>query len=212
MSLHDSSSARREVVYSAMEKEFSMKRTITCALLMAGLAVVGLGQTDKSKYMTPNPKSPPSETSLTINGKQIWIVYHAPSVRGRKIFGGADALQKDDSIWRMGADQATFLHTDADLNINGLAVPAGEYTLFAEIGTGKWQLIVNKQTGQWGIKKGGLGNVDESQTVGKTAMTMSKPSAPVEQLKISLSSTGGNNGKLQVEFENVVASVPFTVK
>jgi len=179
---------------------------------MAGLAAVGLGQTDKSKYMTPNEKSPPKETSVTINGKQIWIVYHAPSVRGRKIFGGADALQKDGTAWRLGADQATFLHTDADLNINGLAVPAGEYTLFAELGEGQWQLVVNKQTGQWGIKRGGVANFDEAQNVGKTRMTMSKPSAPVETLKITLSSAGGNNGKLQVEFENVVASVPFSVK
>jgi hypothetical protein len=43
-------------------------------------------------------------------------------------------------------------------------------------------------------------------------MTMSKPPALVETLKISLSSAGGNKGKLQVEWENVVASVPFTVK
>jgi hypothetical protein len=189
-----------------------MKRTVTCALLMAGLVVVGLGQTDKKKYMTPNPMSPPMETSVTINGKQIWIVYHAPSVRGRKIFGGADALQPDKTVWRLGADQATFLHTDADLNINGLAVPAGEYTLFADLDMGKWQLIVNKQTGQWGIKGAGAANFDESKNVGKTALTMSKPSGPVETLKISLSSAGGNNGKLQIEWENVVASAPFTVK
>jgi len=179
---------------------------------MAGLVAVGSSQTDKKKYMTPNPQSPPMETSVTINGKQIWIVYHAPSMRGRKIFGGAGALQPDNSVWRLGADQATFLHTDADLNINGLAVPAGEYTLFADLDMGKWQLIVNKQTGQWGIKRSGEANFDPGQTVGKTALTMSKPSAPVETLKISLSSSGGSNGKLQIEWENVVASAAFTAK
>jgi len=41
---------------------------------------------------------------------------------------------------------------------------------------------------------------------------MSKPSAPVETLKISLSSAGGSNGKLQIEWENVVASAAFTAK
>ena len=188
-----------------------MKRTVTCALLMAGLVAVGLSQTDKKKYMTPNPQSPPAETSVTINGKQIWIVYHAPSVRGRKIFGGADALQPDNTVWRLGADQATFLHTDADLDINGLAVPAGEYTLFADLDMGKWQLIVNKQTGQWGIGRGGA-NFDPAKNVGKTALTMSKPPAPVETLKISLTSTGGANGRLQIEWENVVASANFTAK
>jgi hypothetical protein len=41
---------------------------------------------------------------------------------------------------------------------------------------------------------------------------MSKPAAPVETFKITLSSAGGNRGKLQMEWADVVASVPFTVK
>jgi len=43
-------------------------------------------------------------------------------------------------------------------------------------------------------------------------MTMAKPGSPVEKLKITLSDEGGNKGRLLVEFENITASVPFTVK
>jgi hypothetical protein len=43
-------------------------------------------------------------------------------------------------------------------------------------------------------------------------MTMSKPSAPVETYKMTLSSEGGNKGKLTLEWENTIASVPFTVQ
>jgi len=187
-----------------------MKILATTALLIAAAA---FAQTAKDKYMTPGTGgSPPMQTSVTIGGKEIWIVYHAPSVKGRKMFGGADALQKPGTIWRMGADQATFLHTDADLDINGLAVPKGEYTLFADLDEGKWQLIVSKQVGQWGIKRDGSGNVDPAQVLGKTAMTMAKPGAPVEQLKITLAAAGGNKGTLKVDFENVSASVNFTAK
>jgi hypothetical protein len=189
-----------------------MRRIATCALLLTGALAVGFGQTPKEKFMTANPQSPPAETSVTINGKQIWIVYHAPSVRGRKIFGGAGALQPDDSVWRLGADQATFLHTDADLQINKLKVSKGEYTLFAALDKGKWQLIVNKQTGQWGIKRDGSANRDDSNDVGRTPMTMSKAKTLVEKQTITLSSAGKNKGKLQIEFENVVASVQFTAK
>jgi Protein of unknown function (DUF2911) len=180
-------------------------------MLMAGIVSLGFGQTDKQKFMTPNPKSPPMQTSVTINGKEIWISYHAPSMNGRKIFGDG-ALVPNGTVWRAGADQATFLHTDADLDLNGVAVPAGEYTLFVDVDAGKWQLIVNKQTGQWGIKRGGAANFDESRNVGKVAMTMSKASAPVEQFKITLVGTGGNKGTLKMEWENTAASVPFTVK
>ena len=48
--------------------------------------------------------------------------------------------------------------------------------------------------------------------LGRVPMDMSKPPAPVETYKMTLSSTGPTAGKLQLEFENVVASVPFTVK
>ena len=41
---------------------------------------------------------------------------------------------------------------------------------------------------------------------------MSKPVALVEDLNYTLGDEGGNKGKLSLSWENVVASVPFTVK
>ena len=43
-------------------------------------------------------------------------------------------------------------------------------------------------------------------------MDMSKPPAPVETFKITLTATGPNSGKMEFAWENKVASVPFTVK
>jgi Protein of unknown function (DUF2911) len=187
-----------------------MRPIATTALLIAAAA---FAQTAKDKYMTPGTGgSPPMQASTKFGDKEVWIVYHAPSVKGRKIFGSADALQKPGTTWRMGADQATFLHTDADLDINGLTVPKGEYTLFADLDEGKWQLIVSKQTGQWGIKRNGAANVDEAQVLGKAPLTMSKPAAPVEQMKIALAPAGSNKAKLTVAWENVEASANVTAK
>src|SRR5882724_2535649 len=107
-----------------------MRRFTALTLLIATTLTVAFGQTDKKKFMTPNAQSPAMDSSVTINGKEIWMAYHAPSVKGRKVFGGEGALQKDETNWRAGADQATFLHTDAALDLNGVALPAGEYTLF----------------------------------------------------------------------------------
>ena len=187
-----------------------MKSIAIFSLLLTGAA---FAQTAKDKYMTPGTGgSPPMQTSVTIGGKEIWLVYHAPSVKGRKIFGSSDALQPPNTTWRLGADQATFLHTDADLNINGLSVHKGEYTLYVNLNAGKWDLVVSTQTGQWGINRDGSTTLDPSKMVGKTPMTMAKPAAPVEMLKITLSAAGGDRGKLLVEFENVSASVNFTAK
>jgi len=96
-----------------------------------------VAQVKKEDLATKNTASPGAETSVTVNGKNIWIYYHAPSVRGRHIFGGAGAHQPDGSVWRLGADYATVLHTDADLDLNGLAIPKGDYTLYADLDNGQ---------------------------------------------------------------------------
>ena len=149
------------------------------------------------------PLSPPAQTSVTINGKTITIKYSAPSMRGRKIFGG---LVPYGEVWRAGANSATSLSTTGDLQIENLKVPAGNYTLYALPQAGAWTLIVNKQTGQWGTE------YSESQDLGRVKMAVSKAPSTVETFKITLSNEGGNRGKLTMEWENTVASAPFTVQ
>jgi len=204
-----------------------MKRILPY-VLMAGTLITGaMAQVDIGKLITGSKVSPEAIAAarITPSRKMVWIFYHAPSVRDpksgakRHVFNGAGALQPDDSIWRLGADYATILHTDADLDINGLAVPAGDYTLYIALDKGNWQLIVNKQLtaaqggrGQWGINMDGSTTDVPTNEVGRTALTMGKPSAPVETLKITLSDSGGNKGAIDIAWENVTASVPFTVK
>jgi hypothetical protein len=152
--------------------------------------------------------SPPAQASVTINAKKIAIDYSAPSVHGRDIFGPRGLISRDPTypVWRAGANSATALHTDADLDINGLKVPRGDYTLWVLLDPNQWKLVVNKQTGQWGLE------YHQDRDLGRVPMTMSKPAKPVETFKITLANSGGNQGKLQMEWENHVASVPFTVK
>ena len=152
--------------------------------------------------------SPPAQTAVTINGKKLAISYSAPSVRGRKIFGPGGLISRDPTypVWRAGANDATAFHTDADLDMSGLRVPKGDYTLWVLPEASQWKLIVNKQTGQWGLE------YHQDRDLGRVPMDMSKPPAPIDVYKMTLSSTGGNNGKLQLEWENTIASVPFTVK
>ncbi|HTW65005.1 MAG TPA: DUF2911 domain-containing protein [Bryobacteraceae bacterium] len=147
--------------------------------------------------------SPPAETSVSIAGKNIRINYSAPSMRGRKIFGGLEPYGK---VWRAGANAATSLHTDAPLDIAGLMLPKGDYTLFVYLDPKQWQLIVSKATGEWGL------DYDKGQDYGRVKMEMSKPAKPVETYKMTLTSLGGNKGKLQLAWENTIATVTFTVK
>jgi hypothetical protein len=149
--------------------------------------------------------------SATVGGKKIAITYSSPAVNGRvgKLFGKDGRIGQDPTypVWRAGANNATVLHTDADLDLGGLAVPKGDYSLYVNLANpASWELIVNKQTGQEGTE------YDPKQDLGRVKMTMSKPAAMVEQLKYTISSSGGNKGKLELAWENVAASVNFTVK
>jgi len=175
-----------------------MKRSFLALLLIAGF---GMAQRQQP--------SPPAETSVSIGGKAISIKYSAPSLRGRPAaFGPNGIISKDPTypIWRAGANSATALKTDADLQIGSLTVPAGNYTLFVDTAATPWQLIINKQTGQWGL------SYDKSQDLGRVPMHVTKPPAKVETYKMTLASEGGNKGRLTLAWDETEASVDFTAK
>jgi hypothetical protein len=154
-------------------------------------------------------QSPPAQATVTVAGKKITIDYGAPSVRGRQIFGDGGLLSQDPTYpaWRAGANSATAFHTDADLDIGGLSVPKGNYTLYCWVkNPDAWELIVSKETGQWGLE------YNASRDLGRVKMTMGKPPSTVEVLKYTLSPEGSNKVQLQLAWEKHVASVPITVK
>ena len=179
-----------------------MKRLLVCTgLLIAATALFA---------QQGPPKSPPATESATIGGKVITIKYSSPRVRGREghIFTKDGLISHDPTypVWRAGANEATALHTDADLAIGGLAVPKGDYSLFVDISDpDQWVLIVSKLTGKWGL------SYDKAQDLGRVNMKMSKPMAMVENLKYTLTDLGGTTGKLTLEWEDHSASVLIAV-
>jgi hypothetical protein len=179
-----------------------MKRLLMCTGLLLGAATLFAQQKPVA--------SPPATELATIGGKSISITYSSPRVKGRAghIFTKDGLISHDPHypVWRGGANSATTLMTDANLTIGDLDVPAGKYTLFVDISDpDNWVFIVNKQTGEWGLK------YDGTQDLGKTKMTMSTPPGPVEDLKYTLTDNGGGKGTLTLAWENVSASVPIQV-
>src|SRR5579863_1398990 len=81
--------------------------------------------------------SPHESTSITVDGHKITITYGRPSLKGRKMLGAHEPYGK---VWRTGADEATTIETDADLDINGLKVPKGKYAMFTIPGENEWKL------------------------------------------------------------------------
>jgi hypothetical protein len=175
-----------------------MRRFLICtALLAAAGSVFAQGKA---------PASPPETATGTVGGKTVTITYSSPRVKGREghVYTSDGLIAKAGGsqypIWRAGANGATTLKTEGDIMIGDLSVPAGTYTLFVDISDpDNWVLLVNKQTGEWGLKH------DAAQDLGKVKMQMSKPPALVEELKWTVS---GN--KLTLAWENKEASVPVS--
>jgi hypothetical protein len=151
----------------------------------------------RSKYTSPS-----ANASVSIAGKQISIEYYAPSMHGRKVMGG---LVPYGVVWCTGANWATKITTQADLQMGDLKLPAGSYSIWTLPTAREWTLIINKQTGQFHL------NYDSSRDFGRTKMTLKTLDAPVETFKIDLRSDGGNKGTLALLWETTEASIPFTV-
>ena len=166
--------------------------------LLAGFAALLLPVIASAQRYT----SPPVTTSAVVDRDHITIDYYAPSAHGRKIMGN---LVPYGEVWCTGANWATKITTESDLDINGLKLPKGSYSIWTLPNEKQWMLIINKQTGQFHL------NYDETQDFARVKMNLKTLSAPVETFKIELEPTSGNNGTLSVMWENTDAWVPITV-
>ncbi len=147
--------------------------------------------------------SPRDSTEVIIAGKRIKIDYGRPSMRGRKIMG---ELVPYNRWWRTGANEATGFVTEADLEIAGVLVPKGSYTLYTLPSETEWKLIINKQTGQWGTV------YNPELDLARIPMKLQKLRRPLEKLTITLRKGKNNSGTLTIAWERTSVSVPFKVK
>lgn len=134
----------------------------------------------------------------------VFVSYGRPQVRGRTIWGGA--LVPPDTIWRLGANEATHLATARELTFGTMVIPPGLYTLFLFNAAGGPQLVVNKQIGQWGT------SYDQAQDLGRIPMQLAPTPEHVEEFTISVRNLDPRRGSLDFAWGSQVASATFTVR
>lgn len=95
--------------------------------------------------------SPARSITGKIKDVTVTINYSSPSVKGRKIWGG---LVPYDKVWRAGANEATTIETDKDIQLSGNILPAGKYGFFlVPVEKNEWIAVFNKEPNQWGAFK-----------------------------------------------------------
>lgn len=139
----------------------------------------------------------------SIGDATFTVDYGRPLVRGRVLLGN---ILPYDRVWRTGANAATQFTTSAPLTIAGIRLVAGTYTLWTVPRATGADLIVNRQTGQWGTE------YDGSQDVGMAPMTAVTLATPVEKFTIGIVPSRRSHGALTMEWGPFRWTAPIEVR
>jgi hypothetical protein len=139
---------------------------------------------------------------LVVENKKIEVDYWRPYRRNRQIFG---AVVPWDRIWRTGANNATQLRSDEDLEFAGNKLISGKYSIWTYPTENGWQLIFNKKADTWGTEYDSTANFFE------VPMTVEKTTAPVEIFTISLLPENNDTARLLIEWEYYKAWADFKI-
>ncbi|MEP6765045.1 MAG: DUF2911 domain-containing protein [Gemmatimonadaceae bacterium] len=130
------------------------------------------------------------------------IDYSRPLARGRTLLGN---IIEYNNVWRTGANAATQFTTSAPTTIAGIKVPAGSYTLWTFPREKSVDIIINKETGQWGT------SYDRSHDLGEKPMTAETVATPVEKFTLSIVATDAKHGSLVMEWGTFRWAAPVVV-
>jgi hypothetical protein len=100
-------------------------------------------------YLLLFPASPRGASSFDENGLSIKVSYGRPFKKGRLIFGEEKdkALQPYGKYWRLGANAATEITFNKNVNFGGKPINAGSYRMYTVPGPETFQVILNSELG-----------------------------------------------------------------
>ena len=154
-----------------------------------------------------------------IGGKWIEIMYGRPIKRGRDLFGPTDyaeALNDGAPVWRAGANVSTRLTTEVPMVIGGKTVGPGAYTMFVDLGSNGWTLIVSTWLAQTTysldnkVALWGAYDYTSDKDVIRVPMKLETLPYSFDQLSWEFLDVSNTGGTLALIWDKKIASVPFT--
>lgn len=149
--------------------------------------------------------SPAAKLTQTVGLTEVTLEYSRPSMRGRAIFGGQDALEQYGDIWRTGANAATKVSFSKDVTIGGTTLKSGAYSVLSVPGATEWELMFyTYSTSDFNAYV----KATPAATVKVPAQTLSHT---VETFTMDVNNIGNDGATLDIMWENTLVSVPFGV-
>ena len=167
--------------------------------------------------LPPNGGNPRATISEEVGITSISIKYSRPDVNKRegKLFGDGNTVPygfkeqnlftgKNDAPWRAGANEATSITFEHDVQVEGKDIKAGTYALFMAMGADNVTLVFSSQSETWGTF-----SYDEKEDVLRVNVKPVALDKTVEWLKYEFIEHKENSCTIAMQWEKV--SVPFKV-
>jgi len=194
-------SAGRMLSYSGMRSTYKVAVARTTALPDVDAIADRLASAER--VTGPAQLSVRDTARATIGAATFSVDYGRPLARGRTLLGNVIGY---DRVWRTGANAATQFTTSAPITLAGLSLPAGTYTLWTVPHVRGADLIVNRQTGQWGTE------YSRARDLGTAPMTSDSVNTPVEKFTISIEPRGAGRGTLAMAWGTFRWTAPIEVQ
>jgi len=175
-------------------------------IIFIGTTFIAIAQTDHSHTATKQDttkKSIPREEHAMIGKAHLTILYTAPAVRNRVIWGG---LVPYDQVWSTGAHMATSFEINQSFSIGGKKIPAGKYGIFTIPGKDKWTFILNKNWNQHLAD-----DYDSKDDATRITITPKNLSKIQERLEYSIKELSETECVLEISWEKIKIGVPIQI-
>ena len=170
-----------------------MKKLFATALLSCSL--LGFSQ-----FNVPIA-SPKQKVEQQFSMTKISVEYGRPGVKGRKVFGELVPFGK---VWRAGANSATKVTFEQNVNIGDKDVIAGSYALFVIPMEKEWKVMLNKDANQWGAY-----TYDEKLNVAEFTVPVQKMADKQEWFEIAVNPVDIHSAEMLIKWDMTKVTIPI---
>jgi hypothetical protein len=137
-----------------------------------------------------------------VDGVRVSVEYGRPSKRGREIWG---ALVPFGRWWTPGADEGTTFTVSGPVHLGDLAIPAGDYSLYTIPRAEGFELIVNKETGQFHTV------YNDEHDLGRVTLVRTASPEPLERLTFVVDRDTAGGASFGLGWDDRIYRAPLRV-